>query len=58
MLNKQRCKANPSRKSVQVMKDASREGNAVKQGDGKTGMEYKQVKAKPLGSGKVIDWNE
>lgn len=57
MLNKQRCKGTAGA-FKQVHKDASREGNAVKEGDGKTGMEYKQVTAKPLGKGKLVNWDK
>lgn len=42
--------------SKQIHKDQSREGNAVKEGDGKTGMEFKPVIRQPGwdGKGKVV----
>lgn len=44
-------------KNPQTNKDVSKPGNEVVQGDGKTGMEYKQVKGEPQAA-QTIDWEK
>jgi hypothetical protein len=57
MINKERCKPNPSRPSVQVQKDVSRAGNGVAKGQDDVASEYKQVKGTPRAQQK-LDWDK
>lgn len=44
-------------KNPQTNKDVSKPGNEVVEGDGKMGMEYKQVKGEPQAA-QTIDWEK
>jgi hypothetical protein len=47
----------PSRPDVEYKPDPSKEGNPVFKGGDTHGMEYKQVKGKPVEGGK-LDWGK